>query len=161
MRPTKRTSWGPLPAEIIPLAGSYSFCPAGFGPGPHDSIDGLGLLFAGIPPRFQTYTGADPLADVISWNLKRRHLSTSQKAVLAVSLKPMFAEQARERQAATRITNGHVPARANLPTPERARDQAAAAVGVSGRIAQDAEYVKKRAPEVAVNLYAGKRTVRP
>jgi len=53
---------------------------------------------AGVAPKFQTYTGTDPLGDVVSWNLKRRQLSTSQRTKLAVTLKPAFEEQARERQ---------------------------------------------------------------
>lgn len=52
---------------------------------------------------------------------------------------------------------------ANLPDPipdqARARDQAAAAVGVSGRIVQDAEHVKKHAPEVFEEVKAGRMTV--
>ena len=53
---------------------------------------------AGVAPRFQQYTGNDPLGDVVSWNLKRRQLTTGQKAALAVALKPEFEAQARERQ---------------------------------------------------------------
>ena len=74
--------------------------------------------------------------------MKRRHLSTSQKSTLAVGLKPMFEEQARERM---HLDNA---SKANLPESQRgeARDKSAAAVGVSGRIVQDAEHVKKHAP---------------
>ncbi len=61
---------------------------------------------AGVAPRFQQYAGADPLGDVVSWNLKRRQLTTSQKAALAVALKPMFDEQAHERQIELGKTHG-------------------------------------------------------
>jgi len=118
---------------------------------------------AGATPRFQKYAGADPLADVVSWNLKRRHLTTSQKATLAVALKPMFEGQARERQAAgqERGRQAQKGIVADLPPTDgaKARDQAAAAVGVSGRIVQDAEYVHTRAPELSEEIKAGRMTV--
>ena len=44
---------------------------------------------AGVPPRFQEYAGADPLADVVSWNLKRRHLTTSQQAGIGADVANM------------------------------------------------------------------------
>ena len=88
---------------------------------------------AGVAPKFQTYTGDDPLGDVVSWNLKRRQLSTSQKAALAVALKPAFEEQARERMEAGTGADGsggrghEKNPVANLPEGLRSRDQAAAA----------------------------------
>jgi hypothetical protein len=50
---------------------------------------------------------------------------------------------------------------ANLPQTDHAksRDQAAAAVGVSGRIVQDAEHVKNHAPELFEEVRAGRMTV--
>ena len=85
-------------------------------------LDGRNRLraceMAGVAPRFQQYTGDDPLGDVVSWNLKRRQLSTSQKAALAVALKPMFDEQAKERQATS--TGGAKPQlSANLREAEK------------------------------------------
>jgi len=77
-----------------------------------------------------------------------------------VALKPMFEEQAKERQ---REAGGdHKAVVANLPQADagkKSRDQAAAAVGVSGRIVQDAEHVKKHAPEVFEEVKAGRMTV--
>jgi len=119
---------------------------------------------AGATPRFQKYAGADPLADVVSWNLKRRQLTVSQRAEVARTLKPMFAEQARERQ---RVHGGTAPGREAENTHGKlaisdagaARDQAAAAVGVSGRTVQDAEFVHTRAPELSEEIKAGRMTV--
>jgi len=44
---------------------------------------------AGIEPRFKEYDGSDPLAFVISHNLHRRHLSESQRAMIASSVAKM------------------------------------------------------------------------
>ena len=67
-------------------------------------------------------------------NLKRRHLNTSQQAVLGVEIEPHFAEEAKKRQGT------RTDLKANVPTSEtgrrpavQARDQAAAAVGTSGK----------------------------
>ena len=46
-------------------------------------------LEAGIEPRFEVFNGADPLAFVVSSNLARRHLSASQRAMVAAKLANM------------------------------------------------------------------------
>jgi len=115
---------------------------------------------ANVEPEFTEYTGNDPLHDVVSWNLHRRHLSTSQKAALAAEIEPMFAEAAKARQVAT-LKQNTVPA--NLPerhqTAGEAREQAAAAVGVSGRVVGDAKAVKRESPELFERVKAGEITV--
>jgi len=86
---------------------------------------------ANVEPEFTEYTGNDPLHDVVSWNLHRRHLSTSQKAALAAEIEPMFAEAAKARMVATQNNDTSRAAKANLPKQVddaiHAREQAAAA----------------------------------
>lgn len=117
---------------------------------------------ANITPDFTDYVGTDPLGDVVSWNLHRRQLSTSQRAAIAVELKPMFEAQARERmKQAEGRPRGEKSAPANLPEQKsgEARDQAAAAMGVSGRSVAYAEQVKRTDPEKFEQIKSGQKTV--
>jgi N6-adenosine-specific RNA methylase IME4 len=45
-----------------------------------------GCLAADVEPTFITYTGDDPVAYVVSLNLRRRHLTESQRAMVAAKL---------------------------------------------------------------------------
>ena len=40
----------------------------------------------GVTPMLVDYEGDDPLNDVIAWNLTRRHLNESQRAMVAANL---------------------------------------------------------------------------
>ncbi|WP_262965149.1 MT-A70 family methyltransferase [Methylobacter psychrophilus] len=51
-----------------------------------------------IPIRTVEYTGLNPVSDVISMNLKRRHLNSDQRACIAVDALPFFEAEAKKRQ---------------------------------------------------------------
>jgi ParB family chromosome partitioning protein len=68
-------------------------------------IDGrnryLACLDVGVTPRYDIWSGTGSLLTfVLSKNLHRRHLDTSQRAALAVNVQSMLGEDARERQRA-------------------------------------------------------------
>jgi ParB-like chromosome segregation protein Spo0J len=68
-------------------------------------LDGRNRLaacaLAGVEPLTRTLDVCpDPLAYVLSTNLHRRHLSESQRAMVAAKVRPMLAEQAKARQTA-------------------------------------------------------------
>lgn len=94
----------------------------------------------GIEPRFRQYEGNDPLQHVLSLNLQRRHLTASERAFVALEIEKYEATQAKKRQAA----KGEVLALMPEVEKGKARDQAAAKVGVSGRSVDDAEKAKAR-----------------
>ena len=79
-------------------------------------------LLADVEPRVTSYIGTDPIRDVLSWNLHRRHLDVSQRAAIATAALPLLEKQARERKAeAARKLNAArkgSPVCANLHTPE-------------------------------------------
>lgn len=93
-------------------------------------------------------------------NLHRRHLTTSQKAMVAADALPLYEVEAKKRQLATLKQNASVP----VDLPERidtgdARDQAAAAVGVSGASVSRAKKIIEEDPDLADEVRQGKRTV--
>ena len=74
----------------------------------------------GIKPEFKNYDGNKPLEFVISLNLKRRHLTADQRAVIAQEVMPMLQEEARKRQATS--TGGRTPhLREIVPKAEKGR----------------------------------------
>jgi hypothetical protein len=113
----------------------------------------------------------DPLAYVLSANLHRRHLDTSQRALIGAKIKPMLEDAARERQKEGRQQGGATAGRgrpkeedslgANLPESNgRARDQAAAAVNVSPRSVESAVVVLSNGtPDLARMVEAGEVSV--
>lgn len=125
---------------------------------------------AGRSPSFRQWDGeGSPVEFVLSLNLHRRHLTASQKAVVALKLEEQLAEEARKRQREAAARGGaagpnKVPEIVPEPsgTPDRSsesREQAGKAVGVSGRYVQDAKKVRDEAPDLLPEVEAGKITL--
>lgn len=96
-------------------------------------------------PRIE-YSGNDPLGFVISHNLKRRHLTESQRAMVATKLAKMPS---------------HRPVKSeNLPTSEMSQSQAAQMLNVSDRSIRTAKQVSEQGtPELAKAVEEGKVSV--
>ena len=138
----------------------------------HDGLilDGRNRLkaceLAGIEPRFEQWDGegGSALDFIVSENLKRRHLTASQRAMIAAALKPLYAARAKERQREGGRDAGRARPKAvpNLAQPIRApsaRDEAASVVGVSGSYVDLAAQVARTAPELVEPIRAGRMTV--
>jgi Domain of unknown function DUF29 len=102
---------------------------------------------ADVEPQYEEYTGADPLAYVISVNLHRRHLNESQRAMVAATLATMgHGGDRRSDQAAI------------LPLVSQAA--AASMLGVSERLLRSAKVVREHGtPELAHRVEGGEITV--
>ncbi len=120
----------------------------------------------GIVPITRFYDGDSPAAFVISLNVKRRSLTTAQRLRIAVDALPALEAEAKERQ---RIHGGTAPGRpaehfgTTVPEcsePTRARDTAAALVGLSGRTVGRMARVQEQAPDLAEKVWAGEVTPR-
>ncbi len=98
-------------------------------------LDGRHRHFAcqevGVEPRYRQYEGSNPLGFVISLNLNRRHLSESQRAMVAAGL--------------ANLSNGQKASSANLQSTVT-QPQAAELLQVSPRSVATAAKVKRTAP---------------
>ncbi len=97
----------------------------------------------------------------MSLNLHRRHLTSGQRAVLALEVEPFFAEEAKERmKAGAESTN---TGKGKIPYPEdekgQARDQAAQATGTNGRYVSDVKKIKHDAPQVFEQVKSGELNI--
>jgi len=134
---------------------------------------------AGIVPKTLQYEGDEPIAHALALNEKRRHLTKSQRAALAVEIEPMFEAEAKKRQQAA--GGNHNPEGRNQHTEEelrtlvekipqatknepkkpkeKSRQQAAKALDTNERYVSQAKKIRNEAPEVFEDVKQGKLTL--
>lgn len=83
---------------------------------------------------------------IMNNQLGRRNLSTATRALMALDMKPLFAEQAKERQQSGLKQNTVVP-REGTTERGKTRDQLAKIAKVSKSSIDYAEYIKAHAPD--------------
>jgi len=113
---------------------------------------------ANVEPEYVTVSPEDPVAYVLSLNLHRRHLTPSQRSMVAARARDMYDAAAKER----RTEGGKHKDVENLPQAEksRARDAAGKAVGVSGKSVDYASKVLRQGtPELVKAVDEGRMAV--
>jgi len=111
-------------------------------------------------PKFRNWDGQGSLVEfVVSLNLYRRHLTASQRAVIALKIVPMLEAEARERQG----TRTDIPdIREKFPKSSfgRANDKATEIVkGTNSRYVQEAAKIRKEDPEILELVEQGKVSI--
>jgi 16S rRNA G966 N2-methylase RsmD len=122
----------------------------------------------GVAETTQRYIGDDPITFSISRNMKRRHLTTGQKAAVAEAAEPLIAAQTRQREVLRKSTSLRDESGTQIkateadlpqsPKPKRApqsRDIAATVAGTSGRAVAQFKRVKQQAPDLAEKVRTG------
>ncbi len=136
-------------------------------------LDGRNRIAAcervGAKPVFTEYKGDSPVGFIIGVNLKRRHLDKGQKIALALEVEPHFAAEAKKRQGARtdlveKVPRSSAPTKSTTPPSKRqdgakSRDQAAFAVGISGKLVSDAKAIREADPERFEKIKQGKLSV--
>jgi hypothetical protein len=134
----------------------------------------------GRPVLVRDYTpaeGESPVRFVVSLNLHRRHLDSSQRAAVAVDMMPLLEAEAKERQrrggseggkrsAESRQGKGKPKVGQTVDTPStsnppagRATEQAAQLLGTNRQYIHDAKNLKDHAPTLFEQVRSGRKTV--
>jgi ParB-like chromosome segregation protein Spo0J len=106
----------------------------------------------------RTYDGDDPVGFSLSQNLKRRHLTPGQRAMLALAVEPLYAAEAKARQGARTDLDEDIPAdppECSKPAVRESRERAGKAVGAAGRNVSTAKRITKDAPDLAEKVRSG------
>lgn len=114
----------------------------------------------GLKPVMREWDGEGSLIEfVVSMNLHRRHLSSHQKAAIALDVLPMLEAEARERQIALAGTRRDLDQKIDQGRAPQATEQAARLLGTNRQYVSDAKKLAVEAPDLLDKVRAGTMTI--
>jgi hypothetical protein len=94
-------------------------------------------MAGGVEPRFETFSGSDPVKFVIDINIRRRHLNESQRALIAARLATLKSGDVKSQVIAAKEQNDG----GEICTPPLSAQAAAELMNVNRHTVQDAKKV--------------------
>ena len=112
-------------------------------------------LEIGLSPKFEEWEGKEEelLSSIISWNLKRRHLTPAQRAALGAELLPELEKIGKEKQKQA----GKEKQKSEKSF--RATEEAAKMTGSTKDAVSTAKKIKKESPETFNEMKTGKKSI--
>ena len=117
---------------------------------------------AGVEPRFVEWNGpGGPVTFVISNNLRRRHLTPSQSAMIALDALPLLEEEASQRKKAALRRGEEIPVSQRIDAREkgRAADKAATLFNTNRDYITVGKKLVTDHPDLAEEVRAGETTI--
>lgn len=115
----------------------------------------------GRKPDYEYFVGTETKAIdlVVSLNLRRRSLTPSQRATVAVELLPVYEKARRARMLAGKATDDPLEFFPEGTEEASARADAARATGANPHYVSDAKKLQAKAPEVFAAVKRGEKTI--
>lgn len=120
----------------------------------------------GVDPRFREWDGNGSLVSfVVSLNLSRRHLTSSQKAMIALDVEKQLADEIkRGRPSKIDAINAFADNKGEIPTilsefNKESAHKAASITGTSGTYIKEAKKIVEQAPELKEAVLSGKLNI--
>jgi hypothetical protein len=114
-----------------------------------------------VKPRFVEWDGeGSPTEWVMATNLVRRHLTSSQRAVVALEILPLLENEAKDRQRQSQGRGKKVAHEcATFPGNAKASQVAARLTKSNSRYVEAVKAIRKSAPELLGKIRSGQLTV--
>ncbi len=115
----------------------------------------IACMDLGIEPKYKEFDGDNPVAFVVSMNIRRRHLTSSQLAVCALEILPMLEAEAKKRQG----KRNDLTSVNDLTEVQRSADQVSKIFDTNRQYVSVAKKLAETEPDLLEEVKQGKLTI--